>query len=395
MAELFSIRDRYRSELEDKKKTHIMIAVIIVILVVGIGGLMVVSFFYNNRCFDSYQVENKVERNDSNSVSYQYFRKNLLKYSRNGISVVTNTGKSLWNGGYEMRQPQVDTCGEYVVVADVTGKQFHVYNGKDEGTSIETALPLVRAKVSANGLVAALTQDSDSDVLNIYNPYSSTDKLLVEIPSNVDEEGYPLDFDISPDGNSVVLSYMAVSGVSVENKVSFYNFTAVGQDKNTLVGGKSFGENMISRIAFLGEDEVVIFHEKGFSVFSQMKQPEIVFEKEFDEGIRSIAHSENHIAVVTGNADREGEQTLHLYSAKGREVMTRGISYEYSHMDMYGDEIIFYGNHHCNIIRLNGHDKLDCEFEETVDGIFPTENGSIYTLVDESSIKKIKLEMKR
>jgi hypothetical protein len=91
-----------------------------------------------------------------------YYNGNILKYSRSGISEIDNEGKSLWNGGYEMKQPQVDTCGDYVLVADVTGKQFYVYNGEDEGTSIETSLPIVSAKVARQGVVAVLLQDTDS-----------------------------------------------------------------------------------------------------------------------------------------------------------------------------------------------------------------------------------------
>ncbi|MDY3908362.1 MAG: DUF5711 family protein [Eubacterium sp.] len=394
MAELFQIREKYRSEIEDRKKTRWMIAIVVSILVVGIGIVIAVSYYYNNRCFNSCRVESQVQRNDSNSVSYRYFRGDFLKYSRNGISAVDSAGKSLWNGGYEMKQPQVDTCEEYVSVADVMGKQVYVYNGLDEGTSIETALPVVRAKVSEKGIVAALVQDSDSNVLNIYNPYSSADGLLVEIPTNVSEEGYPLDFDISPDGNSVVTSYLSVSGVAVENKISFYNFTAVGQDKNTLVGGKSFGDKMISCVEFLGEDTVAVFHENGFSLFTQMKQPVLLFEKEFEEDIRSIAYDEDYIAVVTGNSGKEEKQILRLFSLKGKEIFNRPISFDYSKMELYEDEIIFSGNHHCNIVRLNGRDKLDCEFEDVVEGVFPTENGSIYTLIDAAAIKQVKLEMK-
>jgi hypothetical protein len=236
-------------------------------------------------------------------------------------------------------------------------------------------------------------QDSDSNVLNIYNPYSSADSLLVEIPTNVDEEGYPLDFDISKDAQSVVTSYMEVSGMTVENKVCFYNFTAVGKDKNTLVGGKSFGEKMISSVEFLGDDKVAVFYENGFSIFTQMKQPEILFEKEFEDDIRSIAYSDEYIAVVTETED--DSDTLQVYSLKGKEILNREISYEYAQMEMYEEEIIFTGNHQCSIIRLNGHEKLNCEFEESVEGVFPTSSGNIYTLIDTDSIKKIKLGMKR
>ena len=220
-----------------KNKQKWIVGLVILGLMFVAGGFGVASYLYGNRCYRGYEVKNKVNRGDSNNVNYRYHNGNILKYSRGGISEINNEGKSLWNGGYEMKQPQVDVCGDYVSVADVSGKQCYIYNGKDEGVTVETSLPIVRAKVARQGVVAILLQDKDSNVLNIYNPYSNAESLLVEIPTNVSEEGYPLDFDISPDGKSVVTSYMIAGSSDFETKVSFYNFTEVGQDKNTLVGG--------------------------------------------------------------------------------------------------------------------------------------------------------------
>lgn len=381
-------------DLLEKKRQKWIVGLVILGLLLVVAGLGTFSYFYNNSCYRSYQVKNRVDRSDSNNVRYLYYEGNILKYSRSGISEIDNEGKSLWNGGYEMKQPQVDICGDYVVVADVSGKQFYVYNGEDEGTAIETNLPIVRAKVTNRGLVAVLLQDEDSNVLNIYNPYSNADMLLIEIPTNVAEEGYPLDFDISPDGKSVVTSYLVVNGSNIETRISFFNFTEVGQDKNTLVGGKSFGESMIGKIEFIGDDQVAVFHEKGYTVFQQMKRPEIMLEKKFKEEIKSIAFNEGYVAVVLEKEGKIENQELLLIDERGREKLRRKIPYEYANMEIHGEEIIFTGNRSCNILRFNGHDKFEYQFEQEIDAVYPTSDGMLYTLIDASTIQKIKLENK-
>lgn len=378
----------------EKNRQKWMVWLVILGLLLVAAGLGIFSYIYGNRCYNNYEVKKSVDRSDSNNVTYRYRNGNILKYSRSGISEIDNQGKSLWNGGYEMKQPQVDACGDYVVVADVTGKQFYIYNGEDEGTSIETTLPIVRAKVAKQGMVAVLLQDEDSNVLNIYNPYSNADNLLVEIPTNVAEEGYPLDFDISPDGKSVVTAYLVVNGNSIETRVSFYNFTEVGQDKNTLVGGKSFGESMIANVEFVGDDKVVVFHEKGFTIFGKMKQPAIQVEKTFSEEIKSMAYNEGNLAVVVEKDGKIENQKIFLYDEKGKEKLQRNISYEYANMEIHGEEIIFTGNRSCNILRFNGHDKFDYKFEQEIDAVYPTADGTVYTLIDTSTIQKIKLDNK-
>ena len=47
----------------------------------------------------------------------------------------------------------------------------------------------------------------DANVINIYNPYDVSSKLLVEIPTNVDD-GYPVCIDISPEGTNLVAAYV-------------------------------------------------------------------------------------------------------------------------------------------------------------------------------------------
>ena len=174
MADLYQIQ-KAREEKESKKKSiRKRIGLAAAIVAVVMAALILLFYYWNNRLYNSYEVQSEVERSDSNNLGYLYFNQDILKYSRSGISAMDNKGNVLWNGGFEMKQPQVDICGDYVVAADVTGKQFFVYNGKDEGTSMETTLPIVRAKVAAQGVTAVLLQDTDSNVLNIYNPYNST-----------------------------------------------------------------------------------------------------------------------------------------------------------------------------------------------------------------------------
>ena len=370
-----------------------MLLIALGIVVVILAALFGIAYYFNNRCFNGYEVQSEVERSDSENVKYSYFNGNILKCSRSGISAIDNDGNSLWNGGFEMKQPQVDTCGEYVVVADVTGKNFYVYNGKDEGQSIETALPIVRAKVGAHGVVGVLLEDTDSNVLNLYNPYSSTDSLLVEIPSNVSDEGYPVDFDISPDGNSVVISYVTIEGNEVENKVSFYNFTEVGQDQNMLVGGISFGDEMASDIEFVDDDEVAVFREKGFTLFRKMKQPAKLSEQSFDSTIRSVAYSDQYIGVVTGESE-EDKKNFYLFDLKGKEILRRELSFDFSEMKIYNEEVFFISNLNCRILRSRGSEKFVCEFKEGIDTIYPTANGSVYTLLNKDTIQKIRLTKK-
>lgn len=367
-----------------KKKSAIVIAGGVVC---ALGLLLVAFYFLTNRCYEEYTVVNHIENTDA-SVSYEMFGDSILKYSRSGVSLVNTDGKSILNGGFEMKEPQVDHRGEYITVADVSGKKVYVYNGKDEGNVIDTNLPIVRAKVAKQGIVAVMLEDADSNVLNVYNPYSNADQLLVEIPTNISEEGYPLDFDISSDGKNIVTSYVNMEGGKPVNKIRFYNFTDVGQDKNTLVATKTMDGKIASRVEFVGDDKVAVFYDNGFSVFSNMKEPETDFEQNYKSDVRSMAFSDKYIAVVTGASDKKEKQLLNVYTVDGSDVLEENVPYDYAKMSLYDDQIVFCSNHHCNVMRMNGNAKFDCSFDKELIDVFSMENGN-YVMIDAEKISEV------
>lgn len=378
-------------ELDEDRKKILLWVIVCAIIFFGIGGLLVFSYFYNNRCYTKYQVVSEVERSDSNNVIYQYFQKNLLKYSQSGISLIDTNGKTLWNGGFEMKQAQVDTCGEQVIAADIGGNSFHIYNGKDEGVGMETTYPIVRAKVSAQGVAAVLEQDTEGDALKVYNPSANTTKLLIEIPSNVTEEGYPLDFDISPDGTALVASYMTVDGTEAKWKVNFYNFTDIGQDKNLLVGGREYDTQMVAGINFIDTDHVVIYREKGFDIYSGMKEPKPVFEKNFEDQIVSIANSDKYIGVVTTDKSQKNKR-LSVFTPKGETVLECPIDYDYTDFHIYGEELYFNSTHHIDVMRMNGRPKFSSDFDVELTGVFPGGRSVEYIVVDHHTIRRIRMK---
>ncbi|MBO4396591.1 MAG: hypothetical protein J5819_09635 [Eubacterium sp.] len=377
--------------MTDKRNYIILWVLTGIIIILGIGGLMVFSYFYNNQCYEKYQVVTEVERSDSNNGLYQYFQKNLLKYSGSGISLINSVGKTLWNGGFEMKQAQVDTCGKQVLAVDVGGTEFNVYNGQDEGIRTETTYPIVRGKVSEQGVAAILEQDIDSNSLKLYNPYSNTTKLIAEIPTNVSEDGYPLDYDISPDGKTVVAAYMTVKGTESEYHVNFFNFSDVGQDRNILVGGREYGAEMVSQIRFLDNERVVIYREKGFDIYENMKQPKPSLEKTFDRVILSIADSDEYIGVITTDGART-DKRLQVFTVEGEVVLEQPIDYEYADFRIYGEEIYFYRTHHVDILRMNGTPKFRSDFDADITGVFPGGRSIEYIIVDNTSIRRIRMK---
>ena len=155
-----------------------------------------------------------------------------------------------------MQQPQVDICEDYVVVADIGSKTCIIYDGTNPGKEIETTLPIGRAKVSADGKVAVLLHDDDSDVINIYDPFSAGEQLLVEIPSNVLDDGYAMDLDLAPDGESIVISYRYEVLINGAIQEIFH----IGICMDRFVGGTAWDRHDRDSLCFLDVVDICTAH---------------------------------------------------------------------------------------------------------------------------------------
>lgn len=371
----------------------VIISIACIIAASGIFYLLVSSFM--NKKYTSYKVVEETGISANSYVKYLSYCDKVLKYSRDGISVIDASGKTVWNGSYDMLSPAADICGEYTTVADIGSKSVYVYNGEGQGREITTDYPIVQASVSAHGVVAVLIEQANSNVINIYAPYDVSDKLLVEIPTNVDE-GYPVCIDISPAGTNLVSAFVSVTSGKIQARAAFYDFTDVGKNTNCLVGAKNYNESIISDVRFLGNDNICIFTDKGFSIWNNAKQPGEVYTQVFDKKIKSAFCNDRYVGMVFENNNRRKPYQMKIYDLQGKKILDIGFGGEYSTVRMYdNDEIMFNSASQCMIFRINGVRKLMCRVDGKVSCFLPAGKVNKYYLVMENKIQKISLENKK
>lgn len=367
-------------------------------IIIAVAALAVISYIaysvwdgMRNKEYHGYTVEASYDRSDGNTVVYKNYGDNILKYSRDGAMALDSDGNTLWNGSYEMQNPMIDCCGSYVAIADEGGKEIYVYSGTDSGSRIDVSLPIKNIRVASQGVVAVVLEDDKSNSINIYDPYSNTDKLLVEVPTNVKTDGYPVDIALSPDGNSLVTAYLSVENGVTESKVCFYNFSEVGQDKNRVVGGKTYDTSMAVKLEFISDNSVCVFLDNGFSIFSNMKQPEELCQETFENEIKSVVYEKGHVGYIFEQNDNENRYNIKLYNSKGNLELDTGIDYDYDKVYMDNSELIFLSEKDCNIIKKNGSHKFEGMFDTGVQYLFGTGSSSKYFMIDDRMIRIIKL----
>lgn len=392
MESLSERNDTRQYEKEQKRHKRAMVFTVTICTIAAIALFVYILNSIINKDYTEFEVLAATPRQDSNSVQYMEYEKGVLKFSRDGAAGIDAEGNILWNGSYDMNNPQADVCGNYVVIGDIGGKEWYVYNGSDSGTKYEETLSIVQVQVGRQGVVAVVLEDKDSDEIHIYNLYDDSQTLLAEIPTNVSEDGYPMDISISDDGKKLVTTYFCVNEGVGESRVSFYNFDEVGKDKvNRIVGGIEFGETLVHNVEFLDNNTVCILTENGFALYSMEELPEELITETFEKEIKSAVLGAGSVGFVLEEYGEEGQQELVLYNLSGKKILTKQIDYEYERVFMTGKEIVFLSDLEGIILRDTGSEKLHCTFFKRMDYIFGTDEKNTYIFVDEANIEKVKL----
>ena len=374
---------------EQRKKQLVIILIVAVCTVIVAAAGFGIYHWYINRHFSDYEVTDSITIKNGASLEYVACEDGVIRYGRDGITAINRKGEDIWGGSYEMANPKLDVCKNSAVVADVGGTSLYVYRGKDTGVDLTVDYPIVSACISEQGVVAVLTEESSSNTIEIYNPFAKTNKLLVEIPTNV-EEGYPVSVDISPDGKSVVAAYLCITTGAAQSRVAFYNFTDVGKNANCLVGARNYDNTVIADVEFLDEDHVCLFGEKGFYLWENMKQPKMVKKRELSETIQSAFIDETHVGLILEKGDDKSQ--LRLYGLSGEEALKLTIESGYTSAQIVGDEILLNSDEKCAIYRTNGVKKYASELKSRISYFFKGNSRNAYMFIQNSKIKLAKLK---
>lgn len=374
---------------EQKKKKRRFILITIAVILVCAAIFYLGFHWFINRQYSSYKVEYSTYVKDGNSMKYIAYDNGIIRYGRDGVTAVDRKGQSVWSGSYDMAEPKADTCGSSVVVADIGGRDLFAYKGEDTGVSFSVDYPIVQACISTQGVVAVVMEENSSNTIALYDPFQKSERLLAEIPTNV-EDGYPVSIDLSPDGSSVVAAYLCVTAGAAQSRVAFYNFTDVGKNANCLVGAHNYNDALISEVRFMGNSDVCLFGENGFYLWTNMKQPEKVAKKEFKNGIQSAFIDDDHVGVIL---KKDSDTALmKVYTADGAEVLNISIDSDYTNAQIAGDEILLHSTTHCAIYRINGVKKFDKTLKSQISYFFPTSKTNRYFFIQNSRIKVIRLK---
>ena len=357
-----------------------------IILAIVLIGMLV---FNRVITFHNYAIAASYSNNVSSGSNYKIAGNNIYKYNADGISCVSRSNDIKWSITYSMQGPIADVCGTVMAVAEQQGMKVHIVDKEGEIGSFETDNPILKIKVSEQGLVAVILAENDVTWVNLYQPDGT---LVASDKTTMMDFGYPVDCAISPDGTRVVVSYIKINGGALTDDVVFYHFGQAGQKKeNHIVGKWTYDGVIVPEVYYVDDSQAVAVSGEGFTVYTGTDTPRRGTTVSFAEEIISSFHEKDSIGFIFRNTEDEAPYRMELYRLNGKKRSQTKLNAQYTSARLQNDQILLFDDRNMTVYTSSGHLRFQADYEKTIVDLFYLKEYRKYLVITPDSFDRIRI----
>lgn len=320
--------------------------------------------------------------------SYVQFLDGVIKYSKDGIAYMDQTGKEVWNQSYQIKNPMLDVNNKSVAVADKDGNDILIFQEEGLKGEVHTTMPVERISVSEQGIVSAILKNESAMKIMCYDIKGN---VLVEHKTTLAGTGYPIDIALSADGNLMQVLYLYTQKGQIVSRLHYYNFGDAGEGKTDhQVTAENYKDTILASGFFMNAETSAAVGDNRVVIYEGKDTPEQVANIKLDKEIKNVFHSEKYVGLILKNQGKSGYE-LRLYDKTGKVVLSKDFKGDYKHVKICNNQVIMYDGKNCNIYMKNGIQKFKGETDSNILEIFPVEGVNRYIIMSANGMEKVRL----
>lgn len=381
--------DDYKQKLREHRlsvvRRTVIITLIILILLAGLGLFMAL------RHYESFDIISSVDRSDTAAAIFDEFQGNILKYSNDGALYFDADNERIWNQTYEMANPTIDICDNYLAIYDKKGTDIYILTPEGLTSHVETTMTIEQVSIAAQGTVAVLMQNQSTAYLVLYDKNGTE---LVNGAIYGEDGGYPIAIALSDDAIKLAVSMLDINDGNVKTTVAFYNFGSVGENEiDRIVAANSFSDMVIPKMDFVSKDRMVAYGDSEIIIFEGTQKPKVTQEIPLQGEAKSIFNNNKYVGVVYSNNDETLTHHVTVYDMRGSAVMDKDFDTEYTKIGfLSNNEVCIMNDYSCDIYTVRGIYKFHYDFDDKIQEIIAGGTGLNYTLVLDGITERVRLK---
>ena len=374
-------------DYQPPKKRYFFLLLLIIIIIVSIVVIKIVT------SYDDYEIEKTWERQDSSESYYISYNNNLIKYSADGIFYTGFDGSLIWNYTYDMTNPNIDVCGDYIVAFDKKGTEVDIFSTKGFVKSITTTTPVIEARVASQGTVALLLQENTTSYIQMYDRNGS---VLVSGEIHPENTGFPVSMALSSDATRLLLSIINIDSGQVSTDLIFYDFTSAGKkEQDNIVATNHYIGTLIPKVDYVKNDKAIAFSDSRIIIFNNNLKATVAKDITVNAEMKSIFYDDTHFGYICETALETGEvvNELNVYNLYGFKCVSKTIENSYDNVSiMDNNEICIKNGNEVSIYNLQGFEKFNYSFDDTVYDVLPGNTSRRYYVIQRNKTEEIYLK---
>ena len=345
---------RFLEIFKNRKVIRLLITAIVVILL-----FFGIRYAYNHIKFKSYKEISSKEKLTDGSTKYISLQNHIFRYSGDGVSLLTNDLETQWNESLNFTSPMAVKNKTKLAVYDKMGTGVSLFGLKGLISQISTDFPVMSVALSDSGNVAVIVDGDNQPIIRYYTPEG---EMIADITGGANDKGYPIDIDVSDNGQIVCVTYLKANEEGVGSELAVYNFGNTKSDSN-LVYSEVFEGRIVPDVIATG-NKIVILEEKGFSVYRSSGS----FTKEksisLDEEILSAFYDKEYIGLVTKKVSDKSGNVMRIYDTSGDLKSETDINIIYNNICIEDGHILFYNSNEMEVYNVSGIERYHGIFDE-------------------------------
>lgn len=332
------------------------------------------------------EVVSQIQEAESGNSFYIRYGENILSCDTDGVALFDLDGAELWTESVQFQKPVMKVSGTSAAVAEQGGNDIAVFGENGLRGQISTTFPIEKMSVSDQGVTAVLLENGSTPMIQCYDVSGN---VLIEYSVASSASGYPIDIALSPDGTTLLVSYLVVQNGQVDTRITYYDFGKTHEDGNYEIGGDTYENQLMPSVFFVSDDKSVAVGDGGFVIY-EGSEPKESTKIDIKKEIRSIAYDEEYLAFVLKDTDSAGYE-LRLYDYNGKEIISKEVEGDYSNIKIDDGQVILFDGENASIFTEGGIHRFEGSMGADIRDIFVLKGINKYLMMSNKGTQTIRL----
>lgn len=320
-------------------------------------------------------------------AGYTNMGNSLVRYGKDGVILVDESGKEVFNTGYNMKTPIADSCEAYLAIADLGGNTAYLFDGSGQLCSVTSTFPIVDVRASNSGIMMLISEDDEKTYTSFYY---KDGKELAQSQHPLSKKRFPICFDISYKGKQAAIGFLSYDKTELLSTLAILGFDPVGETKpNNVVFSYDIGTERLLDLEYNSEGRLLVITDEGFHIYKEENQEAGISEVSFDRLPRSVLYNDSYIVCIT---EEDEAKTLRFYDYAGKLLYEMNLLIDYQKVLLNKDWVVFVDDNEMVAFDSKGRLKMEYMAGGSIKDVKPMNDRLHYLVVYEGKMELIQFK---